>query len=79
MYIHLSLKALLFNCCLRPLRQDATLRDLLRRQRGSGTGGGSGGLHLGTVQAYAKQLLAALEHLRRCGLVHADVQPDNIL
>jgi serine/threonine-protein kinase PRP4 len=31
------------------------------------------------VRAYTAQLLTALYHLRNCGVLHADIKPDNIL
>lgn len=37
------------------------------------------GLNVSAVHAYATQLLIALKHLRNCGIIHADVKPDNIL
>jgi len=37
------------------------------------------GLSIKAVQVYAKQLFRALYHLRRLGLIHADIKPTNIL
>jgi len=37
------------------------------------------GMSLQAVRAYSRQLLVALRHVHRCGVVHADVKPDNIL
>ena len=37
------------------------------------------GINIRGVRSYATQLLIALRHLRDCGVVHADVKPDNIL
>lgn len=37
------------------------------------------GINVAAVKAYARQLFAALRHLRRLGVVHADIKPDNIL
>ena len=37
------------------------------------------GLSLRATQAYAQQLLVALKHLKNCGVLHADIKPDNIL
>ena len=37
------------------------------------------GLSLRATQAYATQLLVALKHLRNCGVLHADIKPENIL
>lgn len=31
------------------------------------------------VRVYAQQMLVALYHLRNCGVLHADIKPDNIL
>ena len=49
------------------------LREVLRKF------GRNVGLSLGAVHAYAQQLLIALKHLRNCGVLHADIKPDNIL
>ena len=37
------------------------------------------GLNLPAVQLFTKQLLLALYHFRECGVLHADIKPDNIL
>lgn len=37
------------------------------------------GMSLRAVRAYSKQLLIALRHIHRCGILHADIKPDNIL
>jgi len=37
------------------------------------------GINIKAVQAYAAQLFIALRHLKNCGVVHADIKPDNIL
>lgn len=37
------------------------------------------GLNLGAVRAYAQQLLIALKHIYNCGVLHADLKPDNVL
>lgn len=52
---------------------DADLRALAARY-GRGVG-----LSLQAVRAYATQLLLALSHVASCGVVHADVKPDNVL
>ena len=49
------------------------LREVLKKY------GRNVGLSIGAVQAYATQLLIALKHLRNCGVLHADIKPDNIL
>jgi len=40
---------------------------------------GGHGLDITAVRSYAKQLLNALKHLQKCGVVHGDIKPDNIL
>ena len=52
---------------------DMNLRDLTKKY-GRGIG-----LHISAVRAYATQMLIALHHLKRCGVLHADIKPDNIL
>jgi len=37
------------------------------------------GMSLKAVRAYTRQLLVAMQHIHRCGLIHADIKPDNIL
>jgi serine/threonine-protein kinase PRP4 len=37
------------------------------------------GLNITAVGVYAAQLLVALRHLQQCGVLHADIKPDNIL
>ncbi|KIY73329.1 kinase-like protein [Cylindrobasidium torrendii FP15055 ss-10] len=37
------------------------------------------GLNLKAVRAYSHQLFIALNHLKKVGVVHADIKPDNIL
>ena len=37
------------------------------------------GLSLSAVRVYAQQMLIALLHLKNCGVLHADIKPDNIL
>ena len=37
------------------------------------------GINIRAVRSYATQLLIALRHFRDCGVVHADIKPDNIL
>lgn len=31
------------------------------------------------MRVYAQQMLVSLYHLRNCGVLHADIKPDNIL
>lgn len=52
---------------------DMNLRELTKKY-GRGVG-----LNVGAVRLYTAQLLQALYHLRNCGVVHADLKPDNIL
>ena len=49
------------------------LRDTLRKF-GAGTG-----LSLMAVQSFGRQLFLALLHIKKLGIVHADIKPDNIL
>jgi len=37
------------------------------------------GLGINAVRVYAKQLFTALKHLKKCGILHADIKPDNIV
>ena len=37
------------------------------------------GLHIKAVRSYTQQLLLALKLMKRCGVLHADIKPDNIL
>ncbi|TMW55379.1 hypothetical protein Poli38472_013270 [Pythium oligandrum] len=41
--------------------------------------GGKGGISLQAVRIFAKHLLIAISHLDTCGIVHADIKPDNVL
>ncbi|KAL4437548.1 hypothetical protein ABPG77_003529 [Micractinium sp. CCAP 211/92] len=52
---------------------DMNLRELTKRY-GRGIG-----LSINAVRVYAQQMLVALYHLRNCGVLHADIKPDNIL
>lgn len=49
------------------------LRDTLRKY-GAGTG-----LSLMAVQSFGRQLFLALLHIKKLGIVHADIKPDNIM
>ncbi|CAH8610779.1 unnamed protein product [Heterobilharzia americana] len=37
------------------------------------------GLHIAAIRSYTQQLLLALKLMRKCGILHADIKPDNIL
>lgn len=37
------------------------------------------GMSLKAMKAYTRQLLIALQHIHRLGIIHADIKPDNIL
>ena len=37
------------------------------------------GISISAVRVYARQLFVALMHLQKCGIVHADIKPDNVL
>ena len=52
---------------------DMNLRDLTKKY-GRGIG-----LHINAVKVYAAQMFIALLHLQHCGVLHADIKPDNIL
>uniref|UniRef100_A0AAV1TRR7 non-specific serine/threonine protein kinase n=1 Tax=Peronospora matthiolae TaxID=2874970 RepID=A0AAV1TRR7_9STRA len=41
--------------------------------------GGKGGISIQAVRVFSKHLLIALNHLDSCGVIHADIKPDNIL
>lgn len=41
--------------------------------------GNNVGINLNATRAYAHQIFIALAHMRKCGIVHADLKPDNIL
>ena len=49
------------------------LREVLKRY------GKNVGLHIKAVRSYTQQLLLALKLMKRCGVLHADIKPDNIL
>ncbi|WVR05712.1 hypothetical protein IAU60_002736 [Kwoniella sp. DSM 27419] len=49
------------------------LRDVIKRF------GKDVGLNMRAVRAYAHQLFLSLSLMRKCGIVHADIKPDNVL
>ncbi|EFN55094.1 hypothetical protein CHLNCDRAFT_31552 [Chlorella variabilis] len=59
--------------CLVFEAMDMNLRELTKRY-GRGIG-----LSISAVRVYAQQMLVALYHLKNCGVLHADIKPDNIL
>ncbi|KAL3130724.1 hypothetical protein ABBQ38_000071 [Trebouxia sp. C0009 RCD-2024] len=59
--------------CLAFEAMDINLRELTKKY-GRGIG-----LNIAAVSKYSAQMLISLYHLRNCGVLHADVKPDNIL
>uniref|UniRef100_A0A6B2KZ59 Protein kinase domain-containing protein n=1 Tax=Arcella intermedia TaxID=1963864 RepID=A0A6B2KZ59_9EUKA len=51
---------------------DLNLRQLLKKTGGSG-------FSIGAIRLYAFKLLKSLVHLKRNGIIHCDIKPDNIL
>ena len=49
------------------------LREILKKY------GKDVGLHIDAVRSYAHQLFLSLRLLRKTGILHADIKPDNIL
>ncbi|KAG5559615.1 hypothetical protein RHGRI_009216 [Rhododendron griersonianum] len=49
-----------------------SLRDLIRKSRGSG-------LPESDVRLYTRSILLGIKHVHDCGLLHLDIKPDNIL
>ena len=49
------------------------LREVLKRY------GKNVGLHIKAVRSYCQQLLLSLKLMKRGGILHADIKPDNIL
>jgi len=37
------------------------------------------GMAMQAVRAYSRQLMIGLRHMHKCGIIHADIKPDNIL
>ena len=52
---------------------DMNLREVVKKY------GRNVGINLKAVRLYAFQLLCALRLMKKCGVVHADIKPDNIL
>lgn len=40
---------------------------------------GGQGLNIKAVRSFAKQLMTALRHLKKCNILHGDIKPDNII
>lgn len=57
----------------RPRHYSMNLRDVVKRF------GKDVGLNIRAVRVYAKQLFLALNLLKKCNIMHADIKPDNIL
>ena len=68
--IWLSLSSCLYTCIY---SHSMNLREVLKKY------GKNVGLHIKAVRSYTQQLLLALKLMKRCGILHADVKPDNIL
>ena len=49
------------------------LREVLRKY------GKEVGLHIKAVRSYTQQMLLALKLMKRCGVLHSDLKPDNML
>ncbi len=49
------------------------LREVLKRY------GKNVGLHIKAVRSYTQQLLLALKLMKRKGILHGDIKPDNVL
>ena len=60
-------------CSCNAAVQDINLRELTKKY-GRGIG-----LNIAAVSKYSAQMLISLYHLRNCGVLHADIKPDNIL
>ncbi|KAL4717502.1 hypothetical protein ACJJTC_000651 [Scirpophaga incertulas] len=56
---------------LEPLSMN--LREVLKKY------GKNSGIHIKAVRSYTQQMLLALKLLKRTGILHADIKPDNIL
>ncbi|KAL0041958.1 hypothetical protein WJX79_010312 [Trebouxia sp. C0005] len=59
--------------CMAFEAMDINLRELTKKY-GRGIG-----LNIAAVSKYSAQMLISLYHLRNCGVLHADIKPDNIL
>ncbi|MES1901922.1 MAG: Serine/threonine-protein kinase PRP4 [Paramarteilia canceri] len=59
-------------CIVLP-RMEMNLREVLK------TYGKDTGLNIYAIKSYSKQLFRALKLIKKCGFIHADIKPDNIL
>ncbi len=48
------------------------LRDVLKKF------GRTSGLNINGLRVFTRQLMMALLHMKKCGVIHADLKPDNI-
>ena len=56
-----------------PPLHSMNLREVLRKY------GKEVGLHIKAVRSYTQQMLLALKLMKRCGILHSDLKPDNML
>lgn len=71
-YLNIFRKYLIRNSVLKSCFS-MNLREVLKKY------GNNVGLHVKAVRSYAQQLLLSLRLLKKCGIIHADIKPDNIL